>query len=202
MKKISFLINIVLLVLIGVLFYLHFKTSKEVAQTSVSDEQSQTELKKDRMKIAYVNLDSLEMHYTYFQDKKEELFKKQQSIQNELSSKQKAIQADIEKLQKNAATMTQSEGEAAEKKIIQQRQALQNRQQQLQNELAQQQQAFNQELHRRLDAFLEQYNSGKDYDYILSYSSDLSIILYKKQAYDITEEVIAGLNKAQIPVHK
>src|SRR5699024_8479024 len=98
------------------------------------------------------------------------------------------------KLQKNAATMTQAEGQAAEKKIIKKRQQLQQRQQQLQSELMQQQQSFNTDLHDRLNSFLEKYNKGKHNDFIFSYSSERSPLLYRKEAYNITDAVIQGLN--------
>ncbi len=197
MKKLSLILNIVLLVLVGVLFYLHFQTVAKYNKNSQAEKTNQTEIKDNRLKIAYVNLDSLEANYTYFQKKGAELDKKKQSIQKELATKSQAIQSDIKKLQEKAktGTMTQAEGQAAEKKIMQKRQALQKRQQQLQNQLMQQQQSFNEDLHNRLNGFLEKYNQGKHYDYIFSYSSGLSPILYKNKAYNITEAVIDGLNQ-------
>lgn len=146
--------------------------------------------------IAYVNIDSLEAHYAYFQEKRSELEKKQQAIQNELSNKAKAIQNDIAKLRKNAPTMTQSEGEAAQRSIIKKQQDLQQREQNLRQQFLKQQQQFNQELHSRLNDFLKKYNADKKYAYILSYSDALSDILYKDTAYNITADVIKGLNEA------
>lgn len=190
MKKWSLVFNIVLLILVGVLFYLHFSDSRQApAKIETANENAQPPLR-----IAYVNIDSLEAHYSYFQEKKAELDKKQQSIQSELSAKAKDIQNDIAKLQKDAPTLTQAQGEAAQKKILDKRKKLQDREQQLRAEFLQQQQAFNQTLHARLQQFLEKYNKDKNYSYILSYSSALSDILYKDEAYDITEEVISGLN--------
>lgn len=191
MKKVSLILNIVLFVLVGVLFYLHFapKTnSTSVKSDQVNDSDSA------HFAIAYVNLDSLELHYSYFQKKKEELGKKQQSIQNDLSSRAKALQAEVAQLQKKAPTMTQSEGEAAQKSIMQKQQALQQREQNLREEFMQDQQQFNTELHSRLDNFLKKYNADKKYTYILSYSSGMSDILYKDSAFDITTDVIKGLN--------
>ena len=44
-----------------------------------------------------------------------------------------------------------------------------------------------------IQAFLKTYNKGKKYDYILSRSGDN--ILLANPKYDITKEVVAGLNK-------
>ncbi len=191
MKKWSLIFNIVLLVLVGVLFYLHFGPEKV---NGSAPSQADTPAVQSRLPLAYVNIDSLEAHYAYFQTKKAELDKKQESIQNELASKARDIQEDIAKLQKNAPTLTQSEGMAAQKKIVEKRQKLQEREQQLRTDFLQQQQQFNQELHNRLQQFLKKYNADKHYAFIFSYSEAMSDILYKKEAYNITAEVIEGLN--------
>lgn len=196
MKKLSIILNVVLFVLVGILFYLHFSNQKTHAAPAQTAQQDGPQ--RQPLRISYVNIDSLEAHYGYFQQKKAELDKKQQSIQKELAAKANAIQKDIADLQKKAPTLTQSEGMAAQKKIVAQRESLQKREQELRTDFMQQQQAFNQELHERLQRFLEQYNQDKHYTLILSYSESLSDILYKDKAYDITSEVIRGLN-AELP---
>lgn len=195
MKKLSIILNVILFILVGILFYLHFsdvKYASDKDSVSQKDSSQHTDLR-----IAYVNIDSLEAHYSYFQKKKAELEKKQESIQKELSTRAQAIQNDIAQLQKKAPTMTQSEGEAAQRKIIEKRQALQNKEQDLRQTLMNDQQKFNEDLHNRLNQFLEKYNVGKDYTYILSYSSAVSDILYKDSSYDITEDVVTGLNEVE-----
>ena len=44
-----------------------------------------------------------------------------------------------------------------------------------------------------IQAFLTQYNKKKHFDYILSKGGDN--MLYANPAYDITEDVVNGLNK-------
>ena len=195
MKKLSIILNVVLFVLVGVLFYLHFSDQKSSAVPAATPQQDTPS--SQPLRISYVNIDSLEAHYGYFQQKKAELDKKQESIQKELAAKANAIQNDIADLQKKAPTLTQSEGMAAQKKIVAQRESLQQREQKLRTDFMQQQQAFNQELHERLQQFLQRYNQDKHYTLILSYSESLSDILYKDNAYDITQDVIQGLNAAQ-----
>lgn len=193
MKKLSLILNIILFVLVGILFYLHFNSRSGGGPVAAVPHDSA----QPALRIAYVNIDSLEAHYSYFQEKKAELEKKQQSIQNDLSGRAKTLQNEIADLQKRAATLTQAEGEAAQKSIMQKQQALQQREQDLRNEFLQDQQQFNEDLHARLDRFLQKYNAGGAYTYILSYSSAMSDILYKDPANDITAEVIRGLNASE-----
>lgn len=191
MKQLSIALNVVLFVLVGVLFYLHFAhpvTAASVPSAAAPDTGATS------LRIAFVNIDSLELHYSYFQVKKEELDKKQQAIQNDLAGRAKALQNEVADLQKKAPTLTQSQGEAAQKSIMQQQQALQQREQNLRQQFMEEQQQFNDDLHKRLDAFLQKYNQDKHYTYILSYSEGVSDILYKDASQDITGDVIRGLN--------
>lgn len=198
MKKISVILNIVLFILVGVLFYLHFSSRKSNENVNAvnknipaENDPSGTAL---QMRIAYVNIDTLEAHYGYFQQKKAELSKEQQDIQNDLSSRAQALQNEVAKLQQKASTMTQAEGESAQRAILQKQQALQQREQNLREKFLQEQQDFNTDLHNRLNKFLTKYNADKRYTYILSYSEQASDILYKDSANDITSDVIKGLN--------
>jgi outer membrane protein len=196
MKRLSIILNVILFILVGVLFYLHF-SEKGIAKNDSPINRTGDSVQYTNFPIAYVNIDSLEAHYAYFQEKKSELEKKQQTIQNELSNLAKDIQNDIAELRKNAPTMTQSEGEAAQRSIIKKQQDLQQKEQNLRQQFLKEQQQFNEELHNRLNDFLKKYNAGKKYAYILSYSEALSDILYKDTAYNITADVIRGLNEAE-----
>lgn len=196
MNRLSLILNVVLFALVGVLFYLHFSGERVAPTTAVSGDTTSGS-GATSLRIAYVNIDSLEAHYGYFQTKKEELSKKQDAIQNDLSSRAKALQDEVAQLQKKAPTMTQSQGEAAQRSIIQKQQALQQREQDLRQKFMEEQQQFNRDLHDRLDAFLKTYNADKHYTYILSYAEGISDILYKDSTKDITAEVIRGLNSAE-----
>lgn len=74
----------------------------------------------------------------------------------------------------------------------------------LENELKAQEQIKSQELQdesirkiqdvkKTIEDFLKEYNKGKNFSYILSSSSD--IIYLKDTAYNITSDLIEGLNK-------
>ena len=67
-------------------------------------------------------------------------------------------------------------------------------QQRLGNEFNAEQEKYNKALHDSIDHFLAVYNKDKKYSIILSKSGDN--LLYADKAYDITDEIIAGLNKA------
>ena len=61
------------------------------------------------------------------------------------------------------------------------------------SELASEQQKLTMEMRDSIQAFLKTYNKAKKYDYILSRSGDN--ILLANPKFDITRDVVAGLNK-------
>ncbi len=147
-------------------------------------------------KIAYVNIDSLEANYELLKAKRQQFKAKQEQMESELEHSYQQMQSDAAELQKKAEAnqLTQSEGEAAQKRLMQMRQSLETRKQALTDQLVKEQDEFNKDLKMRLDAFLEEYNKSHHYDYILSYSASGSSILYVNKALDITKDVVDGMN--------
>lgn len=152
--------------------------------------------------IAYVDIDTVEAHYNYFKQKKTELETNQQAIENELQANVRALQNEAADFQRKANTMTQSEGEAAQRTLYQKQQQLEGKAQNMRAKYAEQENKFNEELQKRLNDFLEKFNSDKRYAYIMSYRTGASNILYKDKKYDITPEVIKGLNEANATEEK
>jgi len=150
-------------------------------------------------KIAYVNIDSLEAHYELLKTKKDEFKKKQDNMEGELQKSYQQMQNDADEVQKKiqAGTIQQAEYDAAQKRLMQMQQSLETRKQALTEQLMKEQEDFNKDLKSRLDAFIADYNKSKGYDFILSYSnSGSSSILYANKQYDITKDVIDGMNAA------
>lgn len=167
-------------------------------QTSDKSAKADTEEVSASGKIAFVNIDTLQAHYTYFLEKKDELETHQKSMSNELKRSQKKFQEDYLAAQRKAqaGTLTQAEYESSVKKLTQMQQSLEARDAALTEQLLKEQDKFNKDLKDKLDNYLEEYNKDKGYDYILSYSKTLGSILLAKEVNDITAEVTEGMNEA------
>ena len=81
--------------------------------------------------------------------------------------------------------------------IERQQRDLQELQARLEGELANETQKFNEALRDSLNNFLASYNKDKKYDLLLSKAGDN--ILYANRKFDITQDVINGLNKRYKP---
>ncbi len=116
MKNLSLIINGVLAVAVAVLFYLHFTDCKSCAKGTTSSIGATSG--KSGQAIAYVDIDSLEINYTFFKERKADLEKRQKSIESTLQSEAESLQRAAYDLQQRAATITQAEGEAIQEKLM------------------------------------------------------------------------------------
>ena len=150
-------------------------------------------------KIAYVEVDSIMSQYKFCKDYSLILQKKGQNIQNTLAQKQHALEQAYgnfqQKVQQNAYTREQAE--QIQMSLQKQNSDLQVLNQRLSGEFQAETEKYNNALRDSIQHFLAVYNKDKKYGLILSKAGDN--ILYADKAYDITNEVIAGLNKAYKP---
>lgn len=148
------------------------------------------------LRIAYVEVDSLMSQYQFSKDYTLLLNQKGENAANTLQQKQRALQQHAAALQKkydsNGFT-TRDELERAQNQLAKEQQDLAELDQRLTNELAKENAQLNEELRDSIQAFLKVYNKTKKFDYILSRQGDN--ILFANKKFDITKEVVAGLNK-------
>ena len=155
------------------------------------------------LKIAFVEVDSLMTQYDFAKDYSVTLQKKSNNARNTLTTKGNTLQAAVNNFQQklNNNGFTSREQAASQQAAIERQQRdLQELQARLENELANETAKFNEALRDSLQNFLKAYNQDKQYDMILSKAGDNILMANKK--YDITNDVINGLNKRYKPAKK
>ena len=124
------------------------------------------------------------------------LQKKSTNARNTLNQKGQQLQNAMnnfqQKLNNNGFT-SREQAESQQAAIQRQQQSLQELQARLENELAQETNKYNEGLRDSLQHFLDAYNKDKKFDLILTKQGDN--ILYAAKRFDITNDVINGLNK-------
>lgn len=149
------------------------------------------------LKIAYVEVDSLMTQYEYCKDFTLVLQKKSNNARNTLNQKgqqlQNAMNSFQQKLNNNGFT-SREQAESQQAAIQRQQNDLRQLQARLENELANETNTYNEGLRDSLQHFLAKYNKDKKYDLILTKQGDN--ILYANKRFDITADIINGLNKA------
>lgn len=165
-------------------------------QSPKAEEEAPKAQTTSALKIAYVEVDSLMTQYEYCKEYSLILEKKSQNIQSTLQQKGQALQSAAtnfqQKLQQNAYTREQAE--QIQMGLQKQNADLEALQQRLSAEFQEETAKFNEALHDSLQHFITKYNKDKKYTMIFSKSGDN--ILYADKSADITNDIIAGLNKA------
>ena len=143
-----------------------------------------TEIPAGGLKIAYVEIDTLISQYNFCKDYTLLMNKKGENIRATLAGKERALQAKAAELQKKYET---------NQFTAKQQQDLQALNDRLMNDFAAEQAKYNTEMRDSIQAFLKEYNKSKKFDYIISKAGDN--ILAANAKYDITKDVVNGLNK-------
>lgn len=185
------LFNIVLLLLVGVLFYLHFAPAKKTAQPVAATKGGAAAAPKE-FKIAYFEMDSLEASFAMVKDVKGELARKEEAINSELARLDKSYRDKASQYQGQAATMSQVQSEMATRDMMQLQQTMQSRKATLDQEYQDFYMRKMRDVKTKIEDFLKTYNGSRGYSYIFAYEPGL--FYYRDTAYNITADVIKGLN--------
>lgn len=191
MKNLSLILNIVLLVAVGVLYYLHFKNPKAASATgSTANDAVLSELK-----IAYINADTVLKYYDYLKVNKQQLEAKTQKMDQDFRTRAQGLQNEFNAYQRSVNSMTIGQVKATEENLAKKQQNLQMYQQTLQQQLMEEEAKLNKQLYDRITAFLKDYSAQKGLQVVLKYDPT-SDMLYGGNALDISQDVINGLNDA------
>jgi len=193
MKNASLILNLVLLVAVGVLFYLHFagnkSTGTRVASSTKTDNNSTSS---SDCKIAYFDMDSVNNSFVLIKNVKEQLGKEEEKINSELTRLQKAYNDRITHYQGQAQSMSQVESEKANREILQLQDKIRSTKQDMEQRYQDLYMRKMQDVKSKVEGYLKEYNKDKGYSYILAYEP--GFIFYRDSALNITSDLISGLN--------
>ena len=190
MRHIATYLSLLALIGVGVLFYFHFSDKKTPGARTIN-KVSRTG---NEFRIAYFDIDSLQEKYNYFQDVSGEMKRKEANLTSQMDALQNSYQKRLKELQDKGPTMTQSEGEAAQREVAQMQQKFQQRQMSMEQDLKKHQVDVMTDVRNKIENYLKEYNKEKGYAFILSYEPGF-MLYYRDSVYDITNDVIKGLNE-------
>lgn len=206
------MLNVLLLIAVVVLFYLHFSSKQEIADVkNTVKNDSVPKLTFDvpknlsGAKVLYVNIDSIDMKYEAFTDLAKESTSSYNYQLQVYQTKAKALQDRYDLLQQKIKMGTISSDEATkeENSINAEAEDLKKMESNitsLENNAMQKNAIITQDI----TTYFKQYSRDKGIDYILGYGSS-SNVLYANDSLDVTKDVLEALNanyrlnKAQKP---
>jgi outer membrane protein len=188
MKSNNWIFNGVLAVAVVILYILHFTSGTTPIKASAAGGTG--------TKVAYFEIDSIQNSYEFFKEVKSSLQVKDMENAKELTALKNAFAAKYQDLQKNGRSLSQAEIGSRQQELAQLEKNYTNKEQQLSQELQEESFRRLQDVKKKIEVFLEKYNKNKEFAYIFSSNADL--MYYKDTAYDITSDIIKGLNSEHI----
>ncbi|TMI98035.1 MAG: OmpH family outer membrane protein [Bacteroidetes bacterium] len=192
-------LNVILLIAVGVLFYLHFSsrrtnaiTEKKSGQKDYADKTAS----QDGCKIAYFEMDSVAANFEKAKEMKNELEKKEDRINEEMGRLQNTYQQKFVFLQQHGSTMTNAQVESAKAELTQLEQGIKDTKASLDQEYNNYYVQAQQEILSMIRKFCGEYNKDKRYAIIVS--NEPGLIFYKDSTMDITKDLLKGLNEMYV----
>ena len=145
--------------------------------------------------IAFVELDSLNEKIGFIKDRRKELEIEQKAIEAEWQNGYRALENRKNEFLKKGNSITQQEAEKFQGELLQQQQIVDQRKQGLTQKLSEKSYKFMDDIQKKLKDFLNEYNKTKNYQYILTTGTGLDYMLYKDSTFNITKDVIKGMNE-------
>lgn len=190
MKNVLLIINAILVLAVAYLLYAHF-TEKNHPVTTVSN--SNTAVPANGFKIAYFEMDSLQNQYVLLKEVRSALMAKDQEMGKELSGLENSLRNKYQDLQKNGNALSQAEIASRQQEIMDLDKNLKNKRQVMEQEMQDESFKKLQDVKKRIEDYLKEYNQSKGYAYIFSNVPDM--MYYKDTAYNITADIVKGLNE-------
>lgn len=198
MRKTKYILKGFLAMLMAVMFV---QCNNNNAATATSTPATATATGTSNMKIAYVEIDSLLTKYRFWNDLNEQMIKKEENIRTTLNEKAKALDAAMREFQRkyeNNGFVSQESAQQQQARLVKQQQELQALQEKLSKDLADENQKNSLQLRDSINSFLKIYNQTKGYSLIIS-NTGFDNLLYADPAYNITQEIVDGLNARYNP---
>ena len=195
MKNLSLIINAELAVAIVVLFVLVLSNkSNSATKHAVTGKDT---IISGKLPIAYVNVDSLLLHYQFAKDANESLIKKQEESRATINSRAIQLKGEMDEFQRklnNNAFLSRDRAEQEQARLQKKQQELQELDGNLSKQLMQIQQKMSEQLRDTINVFMKGFNKDHKYQLIISNTSSDNV-LFAEKGYDITEEVTKALNE-------
>lgn len=193
MKYVSLVLSSLALLIAGVLFYQYQVKYKNLRELINEGRQGGTATTQS-LRIAYVDLDSIDAKFEFYKGKIEAFDRKKEGLDRQLNNAYQQLDKQRIDFMQKANTASPEEVETFRKSYDQQLQSLENQRRKTEQEVQQEAMIMRDDIFKKINDFLSGYCKERGYTYVFSYSKNANIFLYEDPVYNITDEVITGLN--------
>jgi len=190
MNKILLILNIVLLIGLGYLYYA-FYGNKKATQPVATTLQTQP---KPSFKIAYFDLDTLEKYYVFAKETRDYLSGQNDAMQGKLNKIRQDYTAKVNDYNKRGATLSQTEQSQMQEDLTRMDSYYSQQQQSLGQDFQGEYMRKMLDLKNKIQEYLKSYSAQKGYEYVFATSGDDNLY-YKDSVRNITTDIVDKLNE-------
>ena len=194
MKSIQSILLVIIAAAVAVLYVLHFSGKKPVETGRPSVKKDSADAKEQHIRVAYIDLDTIQKYYEFFKLKNDDIEREKTRYDNQIQSDLNKLERDRIEFLKKGQAITQVEAEKFQQEYQTRYQQIGQRQQTLQGQHLENQAKAIDAIQKRINEYLKEYNKEGKYNFIFSTQEGNPTLYFKDTAFNITSEVVKGLN--------
>jgi outer membrane protein len=202
LSQISIVINGVLVIAVGILFWLHFsgpsaETTEEVEgkDSTVMVKPDLPEIRSVNGPIAYIDLEKVLDGYKFFKDRRSQLEAELEVDKKRIQQKKEKFEAAYMKAQQEYSTMTQLQMQLRSEELGKMEEDMAQEMENFEKKTVYLNEKLKKEWLSKIDDYLKGLSKEKNYSYVVTYvKGDYAAIVYANDSLNVTDQVLSGLN--------
>ena len=194
MKSIQSILLVIIAAAVAVLYVLHFSGKKPTETAGKAVKKDSADAKEQHIRVAYIDLDTIQKYYEFFKLKNDDIEREKVRYDNQIQSDLNKLERDRIEFLKKGQAITQVEAEKFQQEYQTRYQQIGQRQQTLQGQHLENQAKAIDAIQKRINDYLKEYNKEGKYNFIFSTQEGNPTLYFKDTAFNITSEVVKGLN--------
>jgi len=193
MNKGLLTLNIVLLICVGVLFFLFFSrkdNTTPIIPTRANPDSTTSQ--RSQTPVAYFDMDSIEANFILWKQVQAEVVKREASINDTISQMRMGFQSYYQKLQSQGANLSPKQKDSLGNELAQMDMQIKNKTAELNQNYQTYYMTRQQEIVTKIKNYCKEFNKDKKYSFIIA--REPGLFYYTDTAYNVTSELLKGLN--------
>lgn len=195
MKSIQSILLGIIAAAVAVLYVLHFSGKKPAEMVKTAVKKDSADAGEQHIRVAYIDLDTIQKYYEFFKLKNNDIEREKIRYDNQIQGDLNKLERDRIEFLKKGQAITQLEAEKFQQEYQTRYQQIGQRQQTLQGQHLENQAKAIDEIQKRINEYLKEYNKQGKYHFIFSTQEGNPTLYFKDTAFNITSEVVKGLNE-------
>ncbi len=192
MNKGLLALNIVLLIGVGILFFLFFNKKDNTSSVIPVRNNHDTATQKQQTPVAYFDMDSIEANFFLWKQVQAEVVKREAGINDTINQMRNGFQSYYQKLQAQSANLSPRQKDSLGNELAQMDSEIKNRTAELNQKYQTYFMSRQQEIVTKIKNYCKEFNKDKKYSYIIA--REPGLFYYTDTAYNVTSELLKGLN--------